>query len=80
MSPQAEKLKRANRRCGGSGCSTGISCPTSLHNPRFAKYAEICGAHGIEVNDASALDCALAEALAHDGPALVEIRAHAELV
>lgn len=53
---------------------------TSLHNPSFAKYAELCGALGVEVNEADDLDSALETALAHDGPALVEIRSDAELV
>ncbi len=53
---------------------------TSLHNPSFAKYAELCGALGVEVRPADELDTALEAALAHDGPALVEIRSDAELV
>ncbi len=46
---------------------------TSLHNPDFSKYAELCGAKGIRVSDKSELAAALAQALAHPGPALVEI-------
>ena len=53
---------------------------TSLHNPSFAKYAELCGAFGVEVTAAEDLDDALHRALAHNGPALVEIRSDAELV
>ncbi|MEE8542947.1 MAG: thiamine pyrophosphate-dependent enzyme [Gammaproteobacteria bacterium] len=53
---------------------------TSLHNPSFAKYADLCGALGVEVTEANQLDGALEAALAHDGPALVEIRSDAELV
>jgi thiamine pyrophosphate-dependent acetolactate synthase large subunit-like protein len=53
---------------------------TSLHNPSFAAYAELCGALGIEVTDVDQLDAALERALAHPGPALVEIRSDAELV
>jgi len=53
---------------------------TQLHNPDFSKYAEICGALGIRVTEASQLDDALERALAHDGPALVEVMADAELV
>lgn len=53
---------------------------TSLHNPSFAKYAELCGALGVEVTEADQLDGAFEAALAHDGPALVEIRSDAELV
>ncbi len=32
---------------------------TSLHNPNFAEYAQVCGAQGIRVNAASELDDAL---------------------
>lgn len=46
---------------------------TALHNPNFAEFAQLCGALGIRVTDVSNLDSALAEALEHDGPALVEI-------
>ena len=53
---------------------------TSLHNPNFSKYAEICGALGIRVTDASQLDDALAAAAAHDGPALIEIITDPELI
>jgi pyruvate oxidase len=53
---------------------------TSLHNPNFAEYARICGAHGTRVTDASELDAALVAAFAHDGPALVEVMTDAELV
>ena len=53
---------------------------TQLHNPSFAEYAELCGALGIRVTEASALDAAIARALAHDGPAMVEVVTDAELV
>ena len=53
---------------------------TSLHNPNFAEYAELCGALGLRVTDASQLEGALAEALAHDGPATVEILADPLLI
>jgi thiamine pyrophosphate-dependent acetolactate synthase large subunit-like protein len=53
---------------------------TSLHNPDFAAYAELCGALGIRVEAASELDAAIAGALAHDGPALVEVIADPELI
>ena len=45
---------------------------TSLHNPSFAEFAELCGAMGRQVTAADELDDALSEALAHPGPALVE--------
>ena len=46
---------------------------TSLHNPDFAAYARQCGAYGIRVTDAAELGPAIAQALRHPGPALVEI-------
>ncbi len=46
---------------------------TSLHNPSFAAFAELCGAKGIRVTAPSELDAAIEEALAHTGPALVEV-------
>ena len=53
---------------------------TSLHNPDFSEYARICGALGIRVTEAAQLDDAIERALAHDGPALVEIVTDAELI
>ena len=53
---------------------------TSLHNPSFAKYAELCGAQGIRVENEEDLDDAIARALEHDGPSLVEMVADAELI
>ena len=53
---------------------------TSLHNPEFAEYARICGAFGVRVTDASQLGSALTEAIAHRGPALVEVVTDPELV
>jgi thiamine pyrophosphate-dependent acetolactate synthase large subunit-like protein len=52
---------------------------TSLTNPDFAKYAELCGAQGIQVRDRADIEGALASALAHDGPSLVELITDAEL-
>ncbi len=53
---------------------------TSLHNPDFAAFAELCGAKGTRVTDAADLDRAIGEALAHPGPALVDIVTDALLV
>ncbi|MCP5118386.1 MAG: thiamine pyrophosphate-binding protein, partial [bacterium] len=53
---------------------------TSLHNPSFAEYANLCGAMGLRVTAKEELDTALQKALAHDGPSLVEIVSDAELV
>src|SRR3954452_8466911 len=53
---------------------------TSLHNPSFAAYAEISGALGMRVDDKAELDSAIARALAHEGPALVEVMSDPDLV
>ena len=53
---------------------------TALHNPDFSQYAQLCGALGIRVTDATALDAALEQGFGHDGPALVEVVTDAELV
>ena len=53
---------------------------TSLHNPNFAAYAELSGAAGFRLERPEELDDAVARALAHDGPSLVEITTDAELV
>jgi pyruvate oxidase len=53
---------------------------TSLHNPEFAAYAQLCGAHGERVSSAATLDDALTRAFAHEGPALVEVVTDADLV
>jgi len=53
---------------------------TSLHNPDFAAYAELCGALGIRVDHADQLDDALRRALDHEGPALVDVICDPELV
>jgi len=53
---------------------------TSLHNPSFAGFAELCGARGHRVDTADQLDSAIAHALDHEGPALVEVMTDALLV
>ena len=53
---------------------------TDLHNPSFSAFAKLCGGHGRRVTDAADLSAALAAALAHDGPALVEVMTDVELV
>ena len=53
---------------------------TSLHNPNFAEYAELCGALGIRVEDKADLDAALERAIAHRGPALVEVMSDPQLI
>jgi len=46
---------------------------TDLVNPDFAEFADNCGGHGVRVESEADLDDALESALAHDGPALVEV-------
>ncbi|MFQ5569879.1 MAG: thiamine pyrophosphate-dependent enzyme [Rhodothermales bacterium] len=53
---------------------------TSLHNPNFAVFARLCGAQGIRVTRKEALDEALADALAHPGPSLIDIIADPQLI
>ena len=53
---------------------------TSLHNPSFAAYANLCGGKGIRVKTAEKLEKALEEALQHVGPALVEIVTDGDLI
>lgn len=53
---------------------------TTLHNPDFAAYARDCGAHGERVTTSAELEGALARALAHTGPAMVEIMCDADLI
>ncbi len=53
---------------------------THLHNPSFSAYAELCGAKGIRVDDPDELSRALADAIRHPGPALVEVMTDAELI
>ena len=53
---------------------------TSLHNPDFAQYATICGALGARVRKREELDEAITAAIAHDGPALVEVISDPDLV
>ncbi|WP_299233032.1 thiamine pyrophosphate-dependent enzyme [Natronomonas sp.] len=51
---------------------------TDLVNPEFAAFAENCGGHGVFVDDADDPDEALEDAIAYDGPALVEILTDAD--
>jgi thiamine pyrophosphate-dependent acetolactate synthase large subunit-like protein len=52
---------------------------TSLQNPDFAQYARQSGGYGVRVTAAGELDAAIADAIANQGPALVEIMSDAEL-
>jgi thiamine pyrophosphate-dependent acetolactate synthase large subunit-like protein len=53
---------------------------TTLHNPDFSAFARNCGAFGVRVTDRGELDAALAAAVAHDGPAMVEVMTDPDLV
>lgn len=53
---------------------------TSLHNPSFAQYAEICGAKGVRVERQDDIRTALRSALDHQGPALLEVMTDALLI
>ncbi|PWC16647.1 ubiquinone-dependent pyruvate dehydrogenase [Brenneria roseae subsp. roseae] len=46
---------------------------TELENPNFAAIANACGIKGIRVEKASALNAALEEAFAYDGPVLIDV-------
>jgi len=45
---------------------------TDLNNPDFSELAKAAGIHGIRVEDPADLSAAVKEALAHDGPALID--------
>ena len=53
---------------------------TSLRNPDFARFAELCGATGIAVEHADQLDDAFTRLFATDGPATLAIRCDPELI
>jgi thiamine pyrophosphate-dependent acetolactate synthase large subunit-like protein len=53
---------------------------TSLVNPSFAGFARSCGGMGELVKSREQLDEALAKAIAHNGPSLVEVMTDAELL
>ena len=52
---------------------------TELHNPDFARFARICGGFGVRVKKRSELRKAIREALASNGPAIVEVISDPEL-
>ncbi len=53
---------------------------TSLHNPSFAAYANLCGAKGFKVTKADKLRDSLQAALDYRGPSLVEVMTDADLI
>jgi pyruvate dehydrogenase (quinone) len=62
--------------------STGfLDFGTGLNNPNFAAMAEAMGIRGIRLTNPADVDDGIAEALAHDGPVLVDaVVARSELV
>lgn len=46
---------------------------TRLKNPHFSELARTCGLYGVRVDNAGALEAAMREWLAHDGPALLDV-------
>ncbi|MFL6062953.1 MAG: thiamine pyrophosphate-binding protein [Marmoricola sp.] len=53
---------------------------TSLHNPDWAAYAELCGATGIKVTRSEELPAAMARMFATDGPVLLHVEQDASLL
>ncbi|MEL6828650.1 MAG: thiamine pyrophosphate-dependent enzyme [Pseudomonadota bacterium] len=53
---------------------------TRLVNPSFAGFARSCGGMGERVKTRDELDAALEKAIAHNGPALIEVMTDAELM
>lgn len=53
---------------------------TSLHNPDWAAYAELCGATGIKVTSRDELPAAMARMFATDGPVLLHVEQDAALL
>ena len=51
-----------------------LSTGTDLRNPDFGRMANAMGLYGVTVDDSGDLDGALREALAHPGPAVVNVR------
>jgi pyruvate oxidase len=53
---------------------------TTLINPNIAEFVTSCGGLGIRVDQASQLDSAINQALAHQGPSTVEVLTDAALI
>ncbi|MCI4666695.1 MAG: thiamine pyrophosphate-dependent enzyme [Bacteroidia bacterium] len=53
---------------------------TSLVNPDFAAYATSIGALGVQVTKREDLDEAMKQIMAHDGPALLEVKTDVKLI
>jgi pyruvate dehydrogenase (quinone) len=50
-----------------------VELGTDLQNPDFAAMARAMGIHGVRVEDPGDLPAAVAEVLAHDGPAVLDV-------
>jgi pyruvate dehydrogenase (quinone) len=50
-----------------------VTFATDLDNPSFAEVARAVGLHAVRVDQPAELEAGLREALAHEGPALVEV-------
>jgi pyruvate dehydrogenase (quinone) len=50
-----------------------VTFATDLDNPSFAEVAGAIGLHGVRVEKPSELESGLRDALAHPGPALIEV-------
>jgi pyruvate oxidase len=53
---------------------------TSLHNPDWAAYAQLCGATGIKVDRQDQLDSAMTQLFAAQGPAMLHVEQDPELL
>lgn len=53
---------------------------TSLHNPDWAAYAELCGATGIKATRRDQLEDAMTQLFAADGPAMLHVEQDPELL
>jgi len=80
MSPDSASESAQDTNEQGESAASSVKWQTSLQNPNFAEYAELCGAMGVRVTGPSELDDAMQKALAHDGPALVEILTDVDLI
>ena len=53
---------------------------TSLHNPSFADFAQLCGGFGVRVEQRDQLEAAIDAAINQDLPAIVEVMTDVQLV
>ena len=75
LTPSRRKVKSRDAPPGG-----GRPVGTSLHNPDWAAYAELCGATGIKADRRDQLDQAMARLFATDGPAMLHVTQDPELL